>query len=87
MTNDQVNHPAHYTSHPSGVECIAITEHFGFCVGNAIKYLWRAGLKREPGRSVREKKLEDLKKARWYIDREIGRLSREEKRDGDDAGL
>ena len=39
---DMVNHPPHYTSHPSGVECITITEHFGFNVGNAIKYLWRA---------------------------------------------
>lgn len=60
---DAVNHPPHYTSHPSGVECIQITEHMGFCVGNAIKYLWRADLK--------GKSLEDLEKARWYIDREI----------------
>lgn len=64
--HDAVNHPQHYTSHPSGVECIQVTEHMGFCVGNAIKYLWRAGLK---GSTV-----EDLKKARWYIDREIARL-------------
>jgi hypothetical protein len=63
-----VNHPKHYTSHPSGVECIAITEHMNFCIGNAVKYLWRAGLK--------ENQLEDLKKARWYIDREIQRLTR-----------
>jgi hypothetical protein len=63
---DPINHPSHYTSHPSGVEMIQITEHMGFCVGNAVKYLWRAGLK---GPS-----LEDLKKARWYIDREIARL-------------
>lgn len=65
--NDPVNHPSHYTSHPSGVECITVVEHMGFCVGNAIKYLWRAGLKGAT--------LEDLKKARWYIDREIARLS------------
>lgn len=64
---DTVNHPTHYTSHPSGVECIQVTEHMTFCVGNAMKYLWRAGLKGA--------KLEDLKKARWYIDREIQRLS------------
>jgi len=63
-----VNHPPHYTSHPSGVECIQITEHFNFCIGNAIKYLWRAGLKGEA--------LEDLRKAAWYIEREINRLQR-----------
>ena len=64
--NDPVNHPKHYTEHPSGVECIEITEHINFCVGNAIKYLWRAGLKGE--------QVEDLHKARWYIDREIARI-------------
>lgn len=64
--NDNVNHPKHYTAHPSGVECIEVTEHMNFCVGNAIKYLWRAGLKGE--------QIEDLRKARWYIDREIARL-------------
>lgn len=58
-----VNHPTHYTKHPSGVECIAIVEHMSFCLGNAVKYIWRAG---EKGRE-----LEDLKKARWYLDREI----------------
>ena len=62
---DPVNHPTHYTSHPSGVECIVVTEHMSFCVGNAVKYLWRAG-KKGPV-------LEDLRKARWYIDREIVR--------------
>jgi hypothetical protein len=61
--SDPVNHPSHYTSHPSGIECIQITEHMGFNLGNAIKYVWRADLK---GDSI-----EDLKKARWYIDREI----------------
>jgi len=60
---DNVNHPPHYTAHPSGVECIEIAEHYGFCIGNAIKYLWRAGLKGDD--------IEDLKKARWYLDREI----------------
>jgi hypothetical protein len=58
-----VDHPKHYTSHPSGVECITITEHMGFNLGNAVKYVWRADLKADA--------LEDLKKARWYIDREI----------------
>ena len=59
--------PDHYRSHPSGVECITVTEHFGFCIGNAIKYLWRADLKHDDGG------LEDLRKAAWYIDREIKR--------------
>lgn len=62
---DPVNHPPHYTSHPSGVECVDVAEHYGFCIGNAIKYLWRAGLKGDA--------IEDLKKARWYLDREIAR--------------
>ena len=67
-TDDAINHPTHYTSHPSGVECIDIAEHMNFCLGNALKYIWRAGLKGDA--------VEDLKKARWYIDREIGRLER-----------
>ena len=69
--NDNVNHPKHYTQHPSGVECIEITEHFNFNIGNAVKYCWRAGLKGE--------QVEDLRKARWYIDREISRILSEKK--------
>lgn len=65
--NDSVNHPKHYTIHPSGVECIQITEHMNFCLGNALKYIWRAG---EKGDAI-----EDLKKAIWYINREIERLN------------
>lgn len=67
---DPINHPPHYTSHPSGVECIQITEHMGFNLGNAIKYLWRADLKSESP-------IQDLEKARWYIDRELGRQTRQ----------
>lgn len=67
---DMINSPPHYGHHPSGVECIQITEHMNFCLGNVIKYVWRAG---EKGDEV-----EDLKKARWYLDREIARLEREE---------
>ncbi len=63
---DTVNNPKHYTSHPSGVECIEITEHMSFNLGNAVKYVWRASLK--------GKEIEDLRKARWYIDREIQRI-------------
>jgi hypothetical protein len=62
---DSIN-PSHYRQHPSGVECIEVTQHCNFCIGNAIKYLWRAGLKGDA--------VEDLKKAAWYIDREIKRL-------------
>lgn len=65
--HDAVNHPSHYTSHPSGIEAITVTEHMGFCLGNAMKYIWRADLKHDDGG------LEDLRKARWYLDREITR--------------
>lgn len=68
--HDPVNHPSHYTAHPSGVEAIDITEHFSFNCGNAIKYIWRAGLKTEDP-------AQDLKKAAWYIEREIQRLTRQ----------
>jgi hypothetical protein len=63
-TPDLVNHPPHYTSHPSGVECIQITEHMSFTIGNALKYIWRADLKNG---------IEDLEKAKWYIEREIAK--------------
>ena len=69
--NDPVNHPKHYTEHPSGVECIQITEHMNFCLGNAMKYIWRADLKGG---------IEDLQKAAWYIDREIKRRQTDEDR-------
>ena len=67
--SDPVNHPAHYTSHPSGVECITVTEHMGFNLGNAVKYVWRSSLKGE--------EIQDLQKAIWYIDREIAKRNRE----------
>jgi len=60
--DDPVNHPKHYTSHPSGIECIQITRHMGFNLGNAVKYIWRADLKAG---------VEDLEKALWYIKDEI----------------
>lgn len=65
---DPVNHPQHYTKHPSGIECIQITEHMNFCIGNAIKYLWRADLK--------DSAITDLEKAAWYINREIERRTK-----------
>jgi hypothetical protein len=66
--HDPVNHPKHYTEHPSGIECIQITEHMGFNLGNALKYIWRADLKNNA--------VEDLQKAVWYINREIDKRSK-----------
>lgn len=62
---DMVNHPPHYTVHPSGVECIQVVEHMAYNLGNAVKYIWRADLKGDA--------MEDLHKAEWYIRREIAR--------------
>lgn len=67
--SDPINHPSHYTSIVPGIECIQVVEHLSFLRGNAIKYLWRAGAKGDV--------LEDLKKAQWYIQREIDNLQRE----------
>jgi len=58
---DKINHSSHYTAHKSGVECIEVTEGRNFCIGNAIKYIWRA--------KDKDSYLDDLKKARWYIER------------------
>lgn len=68
--NDPVNYPKHYTSHPSGVECIQVTEHMNFCLGNAMKYIWRAGQK--------DGVIQDLEKAVFYLNREIERLKKEQ---------
>lgn len=65
-----VNHPSWYNKHPSGVECIDIVEGFNFNIGNAIKYLWRAGLKTDTP-------IEDLEKAAWYCQREVDRVKKE----------
>ncbi len=64
--SDKVNHPKHYTSDPSGVECITIARHMDFCLGNTLKYIFRAGKKGDM--------LEDLKKARWYLEDKIAQL-------------
>jgi len=68
IIKDSVNHPPHYTNHPSGVECIQVTEHMNFCLGNALKYIWRADLK--------DNAIEDLQKAVWYVNREIERRTK-----------
>ncbi len=64
---DFVNHPSHYTSHPSGVECIEIARHMNYCLGNAVKYIWRADLKHDST-------IQDLEKAQFYIKDELERL-------------
>ena len=71
--NDNIEHPKHYTSHPSGIECIQITRHMGFNLGNAVKYIWRADLKNDA--------LEDLEKAVWYLMDEIKKRKSEAKND------
>ena len=73
-----VGKPAHYNSHPSGIECIDVTRHYCFSIGNAIKYLWRAGLKKEQGKTNRQKEIEDLQKAIWYINDRIKELQNEQ---------
>lgn len=60
MSNN-VDHPSHYNDRNIGYECIELTQFQNFCVGNAIKYLWRYKSKGKP--------LEDLQKARWYAQR------------------
>ena len=73
--NDPVSHPLHYTSSPArcecgrGIECIDITQHLNFNLGNALKYIWRCDLKRDA--------IEDLRKAAFYIQVEIDRRTRE----------
>lgn len=71
IQDDGVNHPLHYTQHPSGVECIQIVEHMTFNVGNAVKYCWRSGLKTPDA-------VTDLKKAIFYLEREVQRLQNQE---------
>lgn len=70
--DNSVEHPKHYNSHPSGVECITVAQHHTFCIGNVLRYLWRAGLKGEAT------ELEDLRKARQYLDFEIERIEQSE---------
>lgn len=62
-TEDAVNNPKHYTSHPSGIECIDVTRHMSFNLGNATKYIWRCDLKKDA--------IEDLRKAIFYLNDEI----------------
>jgi len=68
MTDEKINHPAHYNDHPSGIECIEIVRHMSFNLGNAIKYIWRSDLK--------DNTIEDLKKAIFYLNDEIEKKRR-----------
>ena len=81
---DRVNHPSHYTwlKDLCGIEVIDITRHMNFNLGNTIKYILRAGHKSEEGLSDKQKHIEDLKKALFYIKDEIKRLEEKEKKDG-----
>jgi hypothetical protein len=72
MNGDPVSHPSHYTSHPAGIECITVTEHMGFCLGNAIKYIWRVAFGGKDGNDPAQ----DLRKAVWYLTREIEKLGK-----------
>lgn len=64
--HDPVKNPKHYTSHPSGVECIKIARHMSYCRGAAFKYVWRAGQKGD--------EVEDLRKAIAFLEEEIDLL-------------
>jgi hypothetical protein len=74
--DDNVNHPSHYTQHPSGIECIEIIRYYCFTIGSAIKYLWRAGLKKDANLTDKEKEIEDLQKAIWCIKDRIKELKK-----------
>jgi hypothetical protein len=67
--SDPINHPKHYNSHPTGIECIDIIEHFPCNIANAMKYLWRCGLKGD--------EIEDLRKSAWFVNREIHKRIKE----------
>lgn len=67
--NEKVDHPRHYNQHPSGIECIELIEHLPANLANAVKYIWRCGLKQS------ETPLRDLKSALWYVRREQRRIA------------
>lgn len=73
---DKVNHPSHYTwlKDLCGIEVIDITRHMDFNLGNCIKYILRAGRKKEQGYTDKDKTIEDLQKAVFYLNDEIKRL-------------
>ena len=76
IKEDRVNHPSHYTwlKKLCGIEVIDITRHMNFNLGNVIKYVLRSGHKSEEGMSDKQKRIEDLKKAVFYLNDEINRI-------------
>lgn len=75
---NNINHPLHYNSHPSGIECIEVARHMSFNLGNVLKYIWRHGKKRsETNPDQLSNAIEDLEKAAWYIQNEIELLKEE----------
>ena len=79
VSDDKVNHPSHYTwlKDLCGIEVIDITRHMDFNLGNSIKYILRSGHKKEEGYTDKQKTIEDLKKAIWYLNDEINMLQKE----------
>jgi len=73
-SEDKVNHPSHYTSGKIEVIDFIEDQKLGFCLGSAVKYICRAGKKKSEGMSVKEKAIQDLKKAVWFIQRRIYEL-------------
>ena len=70
--SDDVNHPQHYADRVPGIECIDVVEHFDFNRGNAIKCIWRAGLKGDTAQEI-----QDLRKSAWYATRAADKLEKE----------
>lgn len=76
IVHDPVQRPRHYNSHPSGIECIEVTRHMSFNLGNVVKYIWRDGLKD----GVPE--IQDLEKALWYLKDEINSRKKQLQEEG-----
>lgn len=74
---DNVNRPQHYTDGKIEVIDYIEDKNLGFCLGNVVKYVSRAGKKHSVGKTNKEKMIEDLNKARWYLDRRIKELTEE----------
>ena len=75
---NNINHPLHYNSHPSGIECIEVARHMSFNLGNVLKYIWRHGKERsETNPDQLSNAIEDLEKAAWYLQNEIELLKEE----------
>ena len=78
VVNDNVNHPSHYTDGKIEVIDYIEDKQLGFCLGNAIKYISRAGKKKSGNMTDKEKEINDLRKAVWYVERRIKELENTE---------